>query len=311
MAWQDYLTALVERAVAFGIPVACFGIGYRMLSREPAPEEGIIARGNDVPSWMGKATTLHVLIVAAMVMGFMYLHLELNRTVGVFYAPARLPVLTMLWIGLSAFFLMQYVRAGGAVFLGLFVLAMVAVVGKLLGVDLPSWGVNERLLYAPPYSFRDALMRLIDFGAIIGFFGGAYAIFRNRQTVIPIRDLLGLASLAMLFFYLTLEVNSFLYDAYPGLRAGGVSVLWAIFGLAMIWRGISKNIATLRYLGLALFVIVTGKIFFNDLARLEQFWRMVALVPLVILFLAGSFLYLKFKDNFAVADTTIPPDDLP
>jgi uncharacterized membrane protein len=154
-------------------------------------------------------------------------------------------------------------------------------------------------------------MRLIDFGAIIGFFGGAYAIFRNRQTVIPIRDLLGLASLAMLFFYLTLEVNSFLYDAYPGLRAGGVSVLWAIFGLAMIWRGISKNIATLRYLGLALFVIVTGKIFFNDLARLEQFWRMVALVPLVILFLAGSFLYLKFKDNFAVADTTIPPDDLP
>jgi uncharacterized membrane protein len=149
-------------------------------------------------------------------------------------------------------------------------------------------------------------MRLIDFGAIIGFFGGAYAIFAKR-SVGPkngggeqIRTVLGFASIAMLFVYLTLEVNSYLYHNNPGLRAGGVSVLWAIFALALIWRGIGKSIAALRYLGLALFVIVTGKIFFNDLANTTQFWRMVALVPLVVLFLAGSFIYLKFKDNFAV-----------
>lgn len=301
LPWKEYLTALVERLVTFGIPIASFAIAYRMIATQPTLEEGVVTPANDVKPWLGNASTLHLLILAAFVTGFLYLHLELNRTMGVFYSPARLPILTLLWIGLAAFFLFEFTRGGGIVFLWLLGLALVAVVGKLLVIDLPFWGVNERMLYIQPYSFRDALMRLIDFGAIIGFFGGAYAIFTRRDSGAQIRNILGFASLAMLFVYLTLEVNSFLYHNYDGLRAGGVSVLWAIFGLVLVWRGISKNIAALRYLGLALFVIVTAKVFFNDLARLEQFWRMVALVPLVLLFLAGSFVYLKFKDNFTVA----------
>ncbi len=317
LPWNEYVKALVERLVSFGIPIASFGIAYRMLDRQPKGDDGVVSRENDVQPWLGKSSTLHVLVFAAIVMAFLYLHLELNRTVGVLYGPARLPVLTILWIGLCGFFLFEYSRTGGMLFLGLLGLALFAVVGKLLAVDLPAWGVNEQLLYMTPYSFRDAAMRLIDFGAIIGFFGGAYAIFAKRQLSQndggseQIRNVLGFASLAMLFVYLTLEVNSYLFHNYEGLRAGGVSVLWAIFALVLIWRGISKNIAALRYLGLALFVIVTGKVFFNDLARLEQFWRMVALVPLVILFFAGSFVYLKFKDNFTVAETSLKSEEKP
>ncbi|MDZ4658488.1 MAG: DUF2339 domain-containing protein, partial [Bythopirellula sp.] len=311
LPWNEYVKALVERLVSFGIPIASFGIAYRMLDRQPKGDDGVVSRENDVQPWLGKSSTLHVLVFAAIVMAFLYLHLELNRTVGVLYGPARLPVLTILWIGLCGFFLFEYSRTGGILFLGLLGLALIAVVGKLLAVDLPAWGVNEQLLYMTPYSFRDAAMRFIDFGAIIGFFGGAYAIFAKRESAEQIRNVLGFASLAMLFVYLTLEVNSYLYHNYDGLRAGGVSVLWAIFALVLIWRGISKSIAVLRYLGLALFVIVTGKVFFNDLARLEQFWRMVALVPLVILFFAGSFIYLKFKDNFTVAQASPKSEEKP
>jgi Predicted membrane protein (DUF2339) len=302
MPWGEYLRALVERAVAFGIPIASFAVAYRMLGAQPTAEEGVVTRENDVQPWLGKSPTLHALIFAAFVMGFLYLHLELNRTIGVFYPPIRLPVLTLLWIALCAFFLYEYSRTQAVVFLGLLGLALLGVVGKLIAIDLPSWGVNERFLYMQPYSFRDAAMRLIDFGSIIGFFGGAYAIFAKHESTEQLRRALGLTSLAMLFVYLTLEVNSYLYHNNPGLRAGGVSVLWAIFALALIWRGISHNLAALRYLGLALFVVVTGKVFFNDLANTTQFWRMVALVPLVILFLAGSFVYLRFKENFTVVD---------
>lgn len=306
---DDYWKLLLERAIAFGIPIASFGVAYHMLEREPAVAEGVITRENDVKPWLGKSSMLHVLVFTGIVMAFLYLHLEINRTMGVFYAPARLPVLTILWIALAAFFLFEYVRGGGLLFLGLLVLALVGAVGKVLVFDLPSWGINEYMLYTQPYSFRDALMRLIDFGSIIGFFGGAYAIFSKRGAAPQVRQVLGFASLAMLFVYLTLEVNSYLYHHYEGLRAGGVSVLWAVFAFALIWRGISHNITALRYLGLLLFAVVTAKVFFNDLARLEQFWRMVALVPLVLLFFAGSFLYLKFKDT-QVAEGSPPPEEI-
>jgi uncharacterized membrane protein len=297
----DYMRALIERIVTFGIPIASFALAYRMLGKQPTVEQGVISRQNDVQPWLGKSSTLHMLIFAAFVMGFLYLHLELNRTIGVFYPPVRLPVLTLLWVALCAFFLFEYSRTKAVVFLALLGLALIAVVGKLIAIDLPSWGVNERLLYMQPYSFRDALMRLIDFGAIIGFFGGAYAIFAKHESTEQLRRALGLTSLAMLFVYLTLEVNSYLYHNNPGLRAGGVSVLWALFALALIWRGISHNLAALRYIGLGLYVVVSGKIFFNDLANATELWRMVALVPLVILFLAASFLYLKYNQKPVVA----------
>ena len=310
MTTSDYIRLLVERLVSFGIPIASFAVAYRMLDHQSTLDAGVIGPENDVQPWLEKSSTLHTLIFAAFVMGFLYLHLELNRSMGVFYAPARLPILTLLWIGLSAFFLFQYSQTGAVLFLALLFLALLAVVGKLIAFDLPSWGVNDDFVYASPYSFRDALMRLIDFGSIIGFFGGAYAVFTKRKTEGQVREVLGFASLAMLFIYLTLEVKSYLIDNHPGAQAGGVSVLWAIFALALVWRGIKRNIKPLRYLGLILFVVVTGKVFFHDLAGQSEFWRMVALVPLVILFLAGSFIYLKFKDNFSDAKTA-PPEENP
>ncbi len=103
---------------------------------------------------------------------------------------------------------------------------------KLVFMDLPSWGVSSRLLCAAPYSFRDASMRLLDFAAIIGFFGGGYALLRAHARPGEVRTVLGSAALGMLFLYLTLETNSFLEEYLPGLRPGGVSILWSLFALA-------------------------------------------------------------------------------
>ncbi len=302
----DYLRALVERVVSFGIPIASFGLAYRMLEKQspPDPGEAVITPANDIEPWLGGSTTLRMLVFAALSMAFLYLHLELNRTMGHFYAPARLPILTILWIGLCGFFFYEYSRRANTVLLTLLGIAVVGVLSKLFLFDLPSWGVNERMLYMHPYSFRDALMRLIDFGAIIGFLGGAYALLARHDSGARIRSVLGFASLAMLFVYLTLEVNSYLYHHYEGLRAGGVSILWAVFALSLILRGIGKNLVALRYLGLALFTIVSLKVFFVDLARLDQFWRIVAFGVLGVLLMAGSFVYLKYREEFTVADAS-------
>jgi uncharacterized membrane protein len=113
----------------------------------------------------------------------------------------------------------------------------------------------------------------------------------------------GCCSLGMFFLYATLELNSFLHTYVEGMRAGGISILWSLFALALILRGIARNVRPLRYVGLGLFAVVAWKVFFNDLARLDQFYRIVAFIILGLLVLAGSFVYLKYKDQFAVKTT--------
>jgi uncharacterized membrane protein len=307
-----YLRTLLERLVAFGIPIASFAIAYRMLAAPPAAAaaagERLVERSNDVRSWLPNSLALRTLLFAGVAMAFLYLHLELNRTAGHFFAPARLPILTVLWIALCALLMAEYLRSRHPVALVMAALACVAVLGKLFFIDLPSWGMSPRLLYSQPYSFLDALMRLIDFAAIVGFFGGAYAVFQRRETAEDLRSMLGFTCLAMLFIYLTLEVNSYLHQYHEGLQAGGVSILWALFALVLIVRGIARNVAVVRYLGLGLFAIVAGKVFFNDLASLDQFWRIIAFVILGILLIAGSFVYLKYRDKFTLSGEAAPSD---
>ena len=308
---QEFLRALVERLVAFGVPIGCFAIAHRMMSQKPeaaGDAQSIISEDNDYRPWLPESTALGGFVFAAVAMLFLYLHLELNRTMGYFYDPARLPILTILWLGLCALLLYGYWQSRQRLVLLAAGLALVVVVCKLLLVDLASWHLHPGMVYAAPYSFRDALMRLIDFGAIVGFCGGAYALFRARPTDGHLRSVLGFASLAMLFIYLTLEVNSYLHHFYEGLQAGGVSILWALFALTLIVRGIAKNLAAVRYLGLALFAIVSGKVFFVDLARLDPFWRIFAFGVLGALLIAGSFVYLKYRDQFAIAEKTETAD---
>ena len=121
---------------------------------------------------------------------------------------------------------------------------------------------------------------------------------------------LGFCGLGLLLIYLTLEVNALLHTYAEGLRPGGVSILWSLFALALILRGIKYSERVLRYLGLALFAVVAGKVFFVDLSRLDQFYRIVAFILLGILVLCGSFLYLKFQDSL-VFKTPPQEEDLP
>ncbi len=309
MATSSYLKVLAERLLAFGVPVASFAIAYQMLGQPTVEQSDAEPDGADIPMTFGSANDFQVglsqsfalqgFVWAAVAMAFLYLHLEINRTVSFFYAPARWPALTLLWIGAAGLLLWQYVRTASSVILKLLGIAAACIVAKLIFLDLPSWGVNDEFIYAGDYSFRDAVMRLIDFGAIVGFFGGAYSLMAGKEHSQQIRQNLGFASLAMLFIYLTLEVNSYLHSFYPGLRAGGVSILWALFALTLIVRGITQQLSPLRYIGLLLFAIVSCKVFFVDLAQLDQLWRIVAFVVLGILLMAGSFTYLKYQDTFA------------
>ena len=68
---------------------------------------------------------------------FLYLHLELNRTVRCLYAPLRLPVLTLLWIAMCGYLLVLYAAALRPCW---FCWAVHGRPGQMLFVDLASWG---------------------------------------------------------------------------------------------------------------------------------------------------------------------------
>ncbi len=180
LSWGDYIQELVERVLIFGIPIASIAGAYRLLSRRDTTESHIVQPSNDVSPWIRGNWAMKVLVVAAIATFFVYLHLELNRTFGYFYAPVRLPLLTLLWVGLCAFLLYESVVQKSLVLTWLFALAVVAVLLKLFAFDLVAWHVSPQMVYHGPYSFRDAVLRLVDFGAVAGFLAAAYAFLVGR-----------------------------------------------------------------------------------------------------------------------------------
>jgi uncharacterized membrane protein len=301
---SDFLRLLAERMVAFLVPVAAFGCGAWLLraaglSAAPAAADlGVTDRG---VTDRGAAWAAPLVWLAGIAALLMYAHCETSRTLGLVYPGARLPLLTIVWLSIGLLLLREYALRDSQLMLGLAVCVTVAVILKLLAWDLPSWGVDERLLVGLEFTtVGAAALRGLDFGALIAFLAVAYVVVGGRRAVPETRPLLAGAGLAMLFLYLTLETNSVLDAYHPGLRAGGVSIVWATFALALVLAGIARGIGPLRWAGLVLFAVVSGKVFLHDLASLDTFWRIVAFVILGLLLIAGSFVYLRFRETFTV-----------
>lgn len=302
----DYLWEMTQRLIMFGVPIGAIGGAYRLITRWGEPAAVAIRTGNDIADWVRQRWAVQAAVGIALGMAFVYLHLEIHRTLGFIYAPFRLTALTLLWLAMGSLLLLEYLRTNRLYVGALLLLLAGGLVIKLLMFDLVGWNVTHRMLYDGLYSPRDALFRLLDFGAIIAFFSMAFLLFPRRVDSRPVGYLFGSTALALLFVYSTFELNTFLYSYVEGLRAGGISILWSLFALGLIIGGIWKNVRPVRFLGLALFAIVAWKVFFVDLARLDQFYRIVAFALLGILVLSGSFVYLKFGQLFATRAKELP-----
>jgi uncharacterized membrane protein len=110
---------------------------------------------------------------------------------------------------------------------------------------------------------------------------------------------LGATALGLSFVWSTLELHTLLRHFMPGMESGGVSILWSLYALGLILSGIRRRVRPLRFVGLALFGIVVWKVFFVDLAQLDQLYRIIAFLVLGVLVLCGSFVYLKYRPTFA------------
>lgn len=76
-----------------------------------------------------------------------------------------------------------------------------------------------------------------------------------------------------------------------------LSILWGVYGLALIVYGLQKNLKYIRVTAIVLFGITLVKLFLWDMASLTTIGKTVVLVVLGALLLVASFLYNKFKSK--------------
>jgi uncharacterized membrane protein len=72
------------------------------------------------------------------------------------------------------------------------------------------------------------------------------------------------------------------------------SIAWALFALLLLIVGIRKRTAPARYASLALLGVTVMKLFFHDLSRLDQLYRVGAFIVVAVIAIVASFLYQSF-----------------
>ena len=300
METGDFFLLMAERVSVLALPIGSLGAAMWLLKKTSPREAPIPAGMFDNTDWVRKGWVIRFATFAVIGLTFLFLHLELNRAVGFLFPPARLPVLSLLWVGVTGILLVEYLAHRTNALLFATVIFGLTVIGKLFLVDMPSWGVRSFALDYWEYSFLEAGLRLLDFGAIILLMLTGYRLLtaggENEKIA---RKLCGIMALGLLFIFLTLETSTFLAHFLNGSEAGGVSILWGIFAIGCLLGGIRKEMQALRYIALGLFVVVAGKIMLFDLAQLGPLYRIIAFMILGLIILCGSFIYLRHRKTFA------------
>jgi uncharacterized membrane protein len=152
------------------------------------------------------------------------------------------------------------------------------------------------------------------------------ALFAGARLLAPPRHRLGdvnapalLTTLGVILAFLLLNLEIADYFTAPGepalafkfsgnfARDMTYTIAWALFALGLLIAGIWKRLPAARYAGLALLSVALLKLFFHDLSRLNQLYRIGALAAVAVIAIFASFLYQKFLVGSAAVPKQTPP----
>jgi len=148
---------------------------------------------------------------------------------------------------------------------------------------------------------------LYAYGLVIAaLFAGVGLMAPPRNLVLRSdgRAILSTLGTILLFWLVNIEIADYFSD--PGSRSlrfefsgnfardMSYSIAWALFALGLLVVGMAKQLKAPRYAGIVLLSITLLKLFFHDLARLDQLYRIGAFLGVAIIAIAASFLYQRF-----------------
>jgi hypothetical protein len=139
----------------------------------------------------------------------------------------------------------------------------------------------------------------------ICLFAGARLLAPPRHQVLRVNTPPILAALGtvLAFLLLNIEIADYFSPAGSTLtfqfsgnfaRDMTYSIAWGLFALVLLVAGIAGKIPASRYAALGLLSITVVKLFFHDLARLGQLYRIGAFIGVAVIAMVASFAYQRF-----------------
>ena len=224
----------------------------------------------------------------------------------VFSLVLTVPFLTSDFLLVTAWSVMTYLLSHAAaklrsqIMMNMTVLLFAAIVLTELALD--PCGFSQTVA---PYG-KALYHRLLTAGVFIAALFGAG---RKLQTLNnDVRLVMESVSGLLFFIYSSFEVFEFWQNFLQSFRHGGLSVYWGLLAFFLLLTGLKKQKKILRICSMILFGITAFKIFFIDLANLEQIWRITAFAVIGILMLTGAVLYIRCRHLFMPEHSgNVPP----
>ena len=199
-----------------------------------------------------------------------------------------------IWLWLNWQFFKEKHLGTILVIVGLYAL-FIALIGGLTEIGI------LRDLYIQSKSINTASMLGIRYGYFLLIAALVLGIAYNLKTFLASANTTKLIALVFNTTLLVLLCNEFIYwmdiGGYSNQYKLGLSIIFALYALALVITGISKKLKHIRMGGIILFGITLCKVLFYDLSSLSTISKTVVLIVLGVIMLIASFLYNKFKDS--------------
>lgn len=141
--------------------------------------------------------------------------------------------------------------------------------------------------------------------AATAMFLGARALQPPEDRVGPLPGRAWLAGLgtALVFGLVNLQIADFFTPVgervrfeFSGVFARDMTytIAWALFALGLVGVGMGRRLVLARWAGLGLLGVAVAKLFLHDLARLDQLYRVGALIAVALVAITASVLYQRF-----------------
>ena len=149
-------------------------------------------------------------------------------------------------------------------------------------------------------------------------FVGARLLAPPRHQILSVNAPPILTGLGTVLAFLLVNIEIADYFSEPGstltfqfsgnfARDMTYSIAWAVFALVLLVIGIAKRARAPRYAGLGLLGVTILKLFFHDLARLDQLYRIGAFVAVAAIAMLASFAYQRFYAGDVKGSGAAPP----
>lgn len=303
---------LNQTFASFGLIVVALALGAWFYARNfeaDDPERDIM-----LPLLIGAANVLALIALSAEVWG----HFARVRQGFAGEDFARIEntkqfVLSAVWTIYGAVALFVGIRRGTQAFRVGALLLLALTIGKVLMVDLSYYDAGWHTLILNQ-TFATFALLVYALASSARFYSGAQSVNKSvdkdeSKAIVPVliagANLLALVALsaeALGPFAAKISAGAVTSGPLGDLRLAqqlSLSIVWAIYGGAMLTIGIARRSKLLRVMALLLLGLTILKVFLLDLSSLEKLYRIISFIVLGAILLAVSFLYQRYRQRMS------------